>query len=324
MKNNKKIVTIGGGSGQYTLLSGLKTLENIDITAVVSMVDSGGSTGRLRDELGVLPPGDILKCILALSPLGDVARTILHKRFEGEGRLSGHVAGNMLLTILSQYAGSFPEGVDALGSILNIKGKVLPVTIDKATLVAELDNGERLYGEAAIDVPAGGQRDKIIKTFLVPHHNDKIRVYPPVVEAIEHADYIIIGPGDMYTSIAPNLLIEEVKNAIQKTKAKIIYVANIMTKFGETDGFGGEDFIFCLEDFLGKKIDVGIFNSARINQEIFEKYKKQKADFVVIKDKSKLAEREIIESDLLNTKSVLARHDSFKLAELFKKIINIK
>lgn len=320
MKNNKKIVTIGGGSGQYTLLSGLKNLENIDITAVVSMVDSGGSTGRLRDELGVLPPGDILKCVLALSPLGGTARTILHKRFEGGGRLGGHVAGNMLLTILSQYAGSFPEGVDALGSILNIKGKVLPVTIDKATLVAELDNGERLYGEAAIDVPRGGQRVKIKKAFLVPHHNDRIRVFPPVVEAIASADYIIIGPGDIYTSIAPNFLVEEVKEAVKETKAKIIYIANIMTKFGETDGFNGEDFVFCLEDFLGKKADIIIFNSLSPKSSVLNKYKDQKADFVVIKNSDSLIGREIIREDLLNINSPLARHDSSRLAELFKKI----
>ncbi len=134
----KKITTIGGGTGQYVLLFGLRDIEDIEITAVVSMVDSGGSAGRLRDELGVLPPADILKCAVALSPFRDAARKILQTKLGGSGKLSGHNVGNMLLSILSQYAGNFPDGVRALGEILNINGRVLPVTIDRATLVAEL------------------------------------------------------------------------------------------------------------------------------------------------------------------------------------------
>jgi uncharacterized cofD-like protein len=139
MKKKCKIVTIGGGSGQFVLLSGLRDWENASLTAIVSMVDSGGSTGRLRDELGILPPGDILKCIIALSSYRQTARQILQQRFTGTNRLSGHVAGNLLLTILSQFAGSFPDGIKALGEVLKIKGDVLPVTTDKATLVAESD-----------------------------------------------------------------------------------------------------------------------------------------------------------------------------------------
>jgi len=166
MKNEKKkIVTIGGGSGQYVLLSGLRDSIDIEITTIVSMVDSGGSTGVLRDEFGVLPPGDIFKCILALSPDRENARKILQTRFISRGRLNGHNAGNMLLSFLSQYTGSFPEGVNALAQILNIKGTVLPVTIDRATLVAELTDGSHLYGEAAIDIPRGDQRQKIKSTF---------------------------------------------------------------------------------------------------------------------------------------------------------------
>ena len=161
----KKIVTIGGGSGQFILLSSLRDQLNIKITGIVSMVDSGGSTGRLRDEYGVLPPGDILKCILALAPNRNLARQILQKRFQANSRLKGHVVGNMLLTILSQYTFSFPKAVKALGEILHIKGQVLPVTICRATLTAELEDGSWLFGESAIDVPKSKKRAKILHSF---------------------------------------------------------------------------------------------------------------------------------------------------------------
>src|SRR3989339_1698395 len=166
-KIHMKVVTIGGGTGQFTLLSAIRDLE-LDITAIVSMVDSGGSTGRLRDELGVLPPGDILKCVLALSRNREIYRELLQKRFSGENKLEGHSVGNMLLTMLSQYTDDFPESVRALGEILDSAGTVLPVTTDKATLVAELTDGRRLYGEAAIDVPRGETRGRIKHTFLAP------------------------------------------------------------------------------------------------------------------------------------------------------------
>ena len=163
-----KVLTIGGGSGQYTLLSGLRDLHNMDITAVASMADNGGSTGRLRDELGTLPPGDILKCILALSPHHEVTRALLQKRFQGDRRLRGHNAGNMLLTMLSRYTGSFPSGVAALAEILDAGGVILPVTTDKATLVAELTDGTRIYGERAIDMPGGNNVKRSRMYFLFP------------------------------------------------------------------------------------------------------------------------------------------------------------
>ncbi|MBU1340972.1 MAG: YvcK family protein, partial [Proteobacteria bacterium] len=239
----KQIVTIGGGSGQFILLSGLRDLEDTQITAVVSMVDSGGSTGRLRDELGILPPGDILKCILALSPYQNACRSILLKRFKNDRRLAGHSAGNMLLTMLSRYTGNFPAGVAALAEILDVDGTILPVTIDRATLVAELTDGSRIYGEEAIDLPRGTQRERIKDVFLVPHHHDSISVFPPVLDAIEKADYIFIGPGDLFTSIIPNLIVPGVKEALQNTGAKIYFTVNIMTKFGETHNFSGKDFV---------------------------------------------------------------------------------
>lgn len=318
----RKIVTIGGGSGQFTLLNGLRDLGNTHITVVVSMVDSGGSTGRLRDELGILPPGDVLKCILALSPHQDVARNILLKRFVRDRRLLGHNAGNMLLTMLSRYTGSFPRGVQALAEILDVRGMILPVTVDRATLVAELTDGTRVYGETAIDVPRGTQREKIRDVFLVPHHSDSISVYPPVIEAIGDADYIIIGPGDLFTSIIPNLIVPGVREAVQSAACKILYVLNIMTKFGETHNFTGQDFVMKLEDCLSRQVDGIIYNEKRPDEQILEQYRKQKAEFVEIREGEEwLGDRILYASDALDVTGGIVRHDSRKLASQVQKII---
>ena len=319
---NKKLVTIGGGSGQYALLSGLRDLEQIDISAVVSMADSGGSTGRLRDELGILPPGDVLKCILALSPHRDMARSIFLKRFTGDRRLRGHNAGNMLLTMLSRYTGNFPSGIQALAEILDTHGKILPVTIDKATLVAELTDGSRIYGETAIDIPRGNQREKIRDVFLVPHHSDSISVYPPVIDEIRGAHSVIIGPGDLFTSIIPSLIVPGVKEALQKTRASLLYVLNIMTKFGETHQFTGRDFVAKLEASIERKLDGIVYNNAKPSEDLLARYRDQKAQFVEIDNSDGWWEdRHLYAADLLETSGGIVRHHSGKLAEIIRSII---
>jgi uncharacterized cofD-like protein len=324
MKDKKhKIVTIGGGSGQFALLSGLRDLGGIDITAIVSMVDSGGSTGRLRDELGILPPGDVLKCVLALSPQRDIIRTMLLKRLTGDRRLRGHNAGNMLLTMLAEYTRSFATGVKALSEILDAQGTILPVTVDKATLVAQLTDGSRIYGQKAIDVPRETQREKIQDIYLVPHHHDTISVYPPVIEAINSADFIFIGPGDLFTSIIPNLLVPGVKEAMQGTKARAFYIVNIMTKYGETDTFKGYDFVRSIEEYIGRAIDGVIYNTMKPAQKILEQYSEEKAEFVEIDEsKKEWKDRKIYSQDLLSVTGGIVRHDSKKLAALISEIIS--
>jgi uncharacterized cofD-like protein len=318
-----KIVTLGGGSGQFALLSGLRDLEHIDITAVVSMVDSGGSTGRLRDEFGILPPGDILKCIVALSPHREVARGLLLKRFIEDRRLMGHNAGNLLLTMLSRYTESFPAGVQALAEILDVRGRILPVTIDQATLVAELTDGTRIFGEKAIDVPRGTQREKIRDVFLVPHHSDVISVYPPVLDAARSADYIIIGPGDLFTSIIAGLIVPGVKEAIQNSRAKVLYVLNIMTKFGETHNFTGWDFVGRLEGFMRREVDGILYNTARPEAPLIAQYRQQKAEFVEINPSEPCwGRRAIHAADMLDTSGGIVRHDSKKLARRIRTIID--
>ena len=318
----KKVLTIGGGSGQYSILSGLRDIEGIEITAVVSMVDSGGSTGRLRDELGILPPGDVLKCILALSPHRDIARSLLLKRFTGDRRLKGHTAGNMLLTMLSRYTGNFPSGVRALAEILDVQGNILPVTTDKATLVAELTDGTRIYGETAIDMPRGTQREKIRDVFLVPHHNDTISVYPPVIQAIQEADIVLIGPGDLFTSILPNVIVPGVKQALQKSSSKVIFVLNIMTKFGETHQFSGRDFVTTLEASIGKTLDGIIYNDRKPTDELLRKYHEQKAEFVEIDNGDGWWDnRRVFAGDLLESAAEIVRHDPKKLAGTIAEIL---
>ncbi|WP_321492402.1 uridine diphosphate-N-acetylglucosamine-binding protein YvcK [uncultured Desulfobacter sp.] len=318
----RQIVTIGGGSGQFVLLSGLRDLKNCHTTAIVSMVDSGGSTGRLRDELGILPPGDILKCILALSPYQDTSRAILLKRFKKDRRLAGHTAGNMLLTMLSRYTGNFPAGVAALAEILEAEGTILPVTIDRATLVAELTDGSRIYGEEAIDIPRGTQRERIKDVFLVPHHHDAISVYPPVLEAIKEAEYIFIGPGDLFTSIIPNLLVSGVKEALQQARGRVFYIINIMTKFGETHHFTGRDFVAGLEDRLGRQVDGVIGNLTCPRQEMLDRYAQQKSDFVCVDPQDPFwGKRTILIKDLLESNAAIVRHDPLKLARVIQDII---
>jgi uncharacterized cofD-like protein len=317
------LLTVGGGSGQFVLLSGLRDLEAVTVTAVVSMVDSGGSTGRLRDELGILPPGDVLKCILALSPYRELARKILLKRFVTDRRLQGHTAGNMLLTMLSRYTGSFPRGVQALGEILDIQGQILPVTVYNATLVAELTDGSRVFGEEAIDIPRGTQREKIREVYLVPHHSHCISVYPPVIDAITRADYILIGPGDLFTSVLPNIVVPGVKEALQSAKGKILYVLNLMTKFGETHNFLAFDFIEKLEEGVGRQVHGVICNTVKPSQETLHRYRDQKAEYVEFEEQSdRWGSRRIYGSDLLDTTGGLVRHDPEKLAKLILQIIS--
>lgn len=316
----QSVVTIGGGSGQFNLLSALMDVEQVAISAVVSMTDSGGSTGRLRDEMGVLPPGDILKCIVALSPLQEVARELLLKRFESSHRLQGHTAGNMLLTMLSQYVGSFASGVEALAELLNVRGRILPVTVDKATLVAELENGKRVFGEHAIDVPRGPDRGRIADVFLVPHHGEQISVYPPVIEAITNADVVLIGPGDLYTSIVPSLLVPGVADALRETGARLVYVSNIMTKYGETEGFCVEDFLAVLQRYIGRAIPEVIYNTQMPNADRLKSYADEHAAPVLFRNPDNLA-LYIHACDLIADDAQVMRHDRQKLSRLLRSVL---
>lgn len=308
-----KIVTLGGGTGQFTLLQALRDFSNLEITAIVSMADSGGSSGRLRDELGALPPGDILKALLALSTLpGNAAREMLLHRFS-EGVLRDHNAGNMLLTILSQYSGSFLEAVHALGDILKVRGTVLPVTVGQITLRAKLENGEEIVGEKNIDLPASPTRAKIAQVYLEPNSF----AVAQTLRAIKTADLVLISPGDLYTSIVPVLLVLGVKDALKESAARLFYVCNTMTKPGETDGFRTSDFVRIIESYAGKKIDALICNNARPSAEVISRYKTEFREPVDLDMDINWDGRKIVASDLLAS-GELARHSPQKIASVLK------
>lgn len=228
----KKIVTVGGGTGSYTVLKGLKTYDDIDITAIVSMADDGGSTGVLRDELGVLPAGDVRQCLVALSEHSDVVRSMINYRFE-EGTLAGHAFGNIFLAILEKVAGSFAHGVEIASDILRIKGKVVPVTEDNATLRFVLNDGSILDGENSIN------HIDIQQVGVASYGFHKTVTLSPVArEAIINADSIVIGPGNLYCSIIPNLIVDGFREAIQESQGRIIIPVNLTNKKGHTSGFG--------------------------------------------------------------------------------------
>jgi len=249
----KKVVVVGGGTGTYQVLTGLKNYP-LELSAIISMCDSGGSTGRLRKELGILPPGDARRAILALSDLPFAQKTltnVFNFRFGNGKGLSGHSLGNILLAALVQITGSMDRAIEEAARILNASGKVLPVTLNKSHLVAILEDGTRVFGETNIDRRKIKPHLPISKVFLTP----KAMLFKGAEKALNEADLIVLGPGDLYSSIAPSILVDGFTKALKKSKAKLVYVVNLMTKKGETDGFAASDFVRVIEDYLGDTKD---------------------------------------------------------------------
>lgn len=323
-----RVITIGGGTGSYVTLLGLKKY-NLKLTAIVTMTDSGGSSGKLRDELGVLPPGDIRQCLVALSESSKLLRDMFNYRFEGGG-LKGHSFGNIFLSTLEKNTGSMKKAIAEVGKILRIKGNVVPITFTKNTnLCVDLADGTTIVGETHIDVlEKMKKRARITKAYLKP----RAEINEDAKEAIEQADFIIIGPGDLYTSIIPNLLVDGVQNTIRHAKAKKIFVMNLMTKYGQTTNYSASDHVDDLEVYLGKGVlDYVLINSKMPHKATlawYEEYAEEpvadnlkKADYKVIR---KSLIRDVIvkadENDAL--RRGIIRHDPEKLARELIKIIN--
>ncbi len=259
-----KAVVIGGGTGSFTILSALKNYI-ARITAVVNMADSGGSTGVLRDELGVLPPGDVRQCLVALSRSSKMMRELFNYRFE-EGTFSGHAFGNLLLSALEKTTGDFGTAVKMAGEVLNIQGQVLPVTTKNMNLCLKKPNGEVVKGEIQI---AEMKLPKLPKLYLEPTGI----LNKDVARAIEQADVIIVAPGHLYGTLAPALLVSGMKQALAKAKAKKIYICNLMTKPGQTDGFRVKDFAAEIERFVGKAfLNYVVYNSSKPSKHLLERY----------------------------------------------------
>lgn len=307
MKRNVKIVGIGGGTGLSTLLEGLKHWTK-DITAIVTVTDDGGSSGRLRKDFNILPPGDIRNCIVSLAEPNSLISELFQYRFKGKSGLSGHSFGNLFITAMTELTGSFAKGILEASHILAIKGKVLPSTLENVVLGAKFTDGVQVLGQTKIVAYS----NPIEKVFLVP---DNPPAYTGVLKTCKEADIIILGPGSLFSSIIPNLLVKGVAQSIKKSKARKIYICNIMTQPGETDNFTVADHLFAVEKYLGCNIDYLIINSGKIAENMVKKHVR-KNSFVVVDDSNKLIDRSrIIREDIVSNKDHV-RHDPEKISRV--------
>lgn len=305
--NEPRIVVIGGGTGLSVLLKGLKKYSS-QLTAIVTVTDDGGSSGRLRNELGVLPPGDIRNCLVALAETETLMDKVFQHRFiEGEG-LRGHNLGNLLLVAMTEITGDFISAIKEVSKVLAVRGTVLPATLEQVSLGAKMLDGNIITGETSIR----NYSNAIDKLFLIPQ---KCMPVPDTLKAIMEADAIVIGPGSLYTSIIPNLLVSEVTDAIASSKAVTIYVNNIMTEQGETDNFNSADHLKVIMNHIDQQIfDYVIINTGVIDEDRLNRYRREQA--VPVQE----ADTEIIDMGIKILKQDLvadtgvAWHDPDKLA----------
>jgi uncharacterized cofD-like protein len=313
-----RIVALGGGTGLSTMLRGLKFYTS-NLTAVVTVADDGGGSGILRQDLGMLPPGDIRNCILALADTEPIMKQLLQYRFT-EGTLKGQSFGNLFLAAMNGISNSFEEAIQRMSDVLAVTGRVLPVTSQDIQLCALLENGIEVCGESKIAEQKRMYNSRIRKVYLIPENVEPLN---DVMEAISKADIIVIGPGSLYTSILPNLIVKGVAQAIKNSRALKLYVCNIMTQPGETEGYTAHDHVAAIEEHVGKGlIDYCIVNTQSIPQELLSKYRDDGAQAVVV-DKNKFKEENItlIEKDILSTSNGYIRHDTDKLARIIARLV---
>ena len=313
-----KIVVVGGGTGLSTMLRGLKNYTN-NITAIVTVGDDGGGSGKIREDFGMLPPGDIRNCILALSDTEPIMEKLLQYRFK-EGSLEGQSFGNLFLAAMAGISDNFEEAVQRMSSVLAVTGKVLPVTLDDMKLVAILENGDEIDGESRIPDEAIARKSKIKKLMINP---ENAKPLVDALKAIEEADAIIMGPGSLYTSIIPNLLVTDIADTICESDAIKIYISNIMTQPGETDDFTAADHLKTLINYGGKKcVDYVIANNGTIPDDIKERYLKEGSKLVELdRDNIKGLGVEIVEENLVKITKGYVKHDSEYLADIIMKTV---
>lgn len=328
----KNIVTIGGGTGSFTLLTGLKNYH-YNLTAVVSMADDGGSTGVLRDELGVLPPGDVRQCLVALADATDDLRELMNYRFENGG-LEGHNFGNLFLSALEKMNGGFSAGVNRAIKILNVRGHVVPVSEGDMRLKIRLNDGRILIGEKELD-----HNEDVRGTGVLDVQLEKpVKANAAAAAAIEKADVIIIGPGDHYGSIVPNLLVQGIPQAIRTSRAKVIFVAPLTNKMGLTAGWRMEDYVAALEKIIGApRIGFVVVNITKPDKKILARYeKKEGKNSLVQYDAASTARYKIVTGDILRKEKIaknkgdalahtraFIRHDSAKLARAISLVVEL-
>lgn len=315
-EDRKRVVIIGGGSGSSAALRGLKS-HNTDLTAIVTMFDSGGSTGILREEFGYPALGDIRQCLVALSPTGNERIAALNNalgfRFDTGSSLQGHSVGNLVLAALTTVYNGVQGAIDELSTMMLLRGQVVPVTLDEAHLCARLVDGEVIRTESAIDL-RGANGPGISEVFL----DADVNANPRALEAIKTADAILLGPGDLYTSIVPNLLVEAISAAIRDTDAPVIYACNLMTKLGETAGYAASTFAKEIVRYIGgRKLDYLLVNSAEFSDEVLDVYSAEDASPVELDNghAEKFADLILVE-DLAYVDGLTIRHHSERLADI--------
>ena len=302
------------------MLTGLKKYPS-KLSAVVNMADEGGSTGVLRDELGVLPPGDVRQCLVALSSSDFLMRELMNYRFQS-GRLKGHSFGNILLSALEKTTGSFDIAVEKAAEILRLEGKVIPATLEKTHLVARLENGKTVRGE---DKFHRANLLKLRRVLLQPAPKANLKA----LEVIRQADIVVVGPGDFYSSLVPNLLVKDIADAICKSKAKKMYICNLMTKAKHTDAWGVKEYVTRLESYLGCPFDIVIYNNRKPEASLLRKYAREGERWVYPPKKK---EKRFVGVDLVNRKislqqkgdriqRSLIRHNPGKLAQIILRCI---
>ena len=327
-KKRKKVVVIGGGTGTYTSLVGLKKYP-LDISVIVSMTDSGGSNRVIRDEFGLLPTSDLRQAMVALAgeEEGDLLRKLFIYRYNQGVGISGMTFGNLFMAALTDILGSQKEAIAETCRLLHVNGNIIPVTYDNSQLVARYDNGKQVMGEHHIDEPdlTTGQH-RIVGLEVFP----RARANPEALEAIKNADLIIMGPGDLYTSLLCNLVVTGIAKAVAKSKAQKVFVLNLMTKFGQTTGFTGSDYLFELYKYLAGGVIQTILVSKpfKLKGDVLKRYKEEKAE--IVNDDLDFSNQSpkpmIIRADLVSDKiyekqkgDILARslirHDPDKLAK---------
>ena len=312
----KKVVVLGGGHGLSVLLSGLK-LFPIDITAVVSVADDGASTGRLREEFNIPAVGDLRNVLVSLSEVEPLVEQLLQYRFTTDSDLNGHAMGNLLLTALFNITGNLTESLTSLSKILNIKGRILPFTEDNAILVAHTKDGEIIEGESKIT--------KAFKQIDYIEYKNDVKATKKVLDALKKADLIIVGIGSLYTSVIPNLLDSNVVDVIKHSKAKKMYVSNIMTEHGETDGFNVSDCVKQVNKYAGDNIiDVVVANNGIVDKKILKLYEVENSEPIKL-DHEELEKMgiKVIEDDLVKIINNQVRHDNVRTAlDIFTYINN--
>ena len=312
-----KIVVVGGGTGLSALLRGLKQYT-CNLTAIVTVSDDGGSSGKLRDELGIQPPGDVRNCLVALAETEDIMDTLFSYRFES-GALEGHSLGNLLLAGLTDTFGDFQKGIEQVSKVFAMRGKVFPSTLEQVVLIADLEDGTRVVGETAVRVTEG----KIDRVYLEPGDCHPV---PEALQALEEADLIVLGPGSLYTSVLPNLLVVGLREKIRQVKAPCVYVCNVMTEKGETDGYRVSDHLKAILDHCGTGfVDAVLATKGKIKAPLLKRYVAEEA-VPVITDPKEVEQlgAKYYEANLVQVGNVV-RHDPDRLAkELIRLLFRLK